>query len=159
MTYNTPLEGKVAAQNRVNQLAMDCYAKAIEPLKQFVGQKILKVDGSLLEKVKKALPELPVLQCNRIFYTCQHGYNLRIAIDESIYAMRRSGVGGTYYVEASAYLCNIRDGVLTELYPKPELRTDYTHEEILMARKDLETAKAAMSLAQSRLQGFGEYDN
>jgi len=38
-------------------------------------------------------------------------------------------------------------------------RTDYTVEEIVQARKEVADAKEVLSAAQSKLCGFGEYDN
>lgn len=157
--YPNALAAKIAAQNEANKAAIELYSKAVEPLKAFVGQKILKVDGTLLEKVKKVLPELVNTNEFRAYYTTGGGYSLRIAITVNKSSpSRRSDCQLAQYQESSAYLAGLRDGVLVKLYDAPQLRADFTEEEILMARKDLEYAKKAMSVAQSKLCGFGEYE-
>lgn len=157
--YTNALAAKVAAQNEANKAAIELYAKAVEPLKAFVGQKILKVDGTLLEKVRKALPELVNTNEFRAYYTDGHGYSLCIAITVNKSSpSRRGDCLISQHMGASAYLAELRNGVLVKLYNVPQLRTDFSDLEILLARKDLEYAKKAMSVAQGRLYSFGEYD-
>ena len=149
------LAAKVAAQNEANKIALDSYYKAIEPLKLFIGEKILKADLTLLEKVKKSLPELTNTNECRAYYNIGAGYSLRISVTvNKCFASRDCQIAE--YMEATAYLCDLRGSILIKLYEPPQLRFDFTEEEVLAARGDLRAAKQAESLARSRLHGFGE---
>jgi hypothetical protein len=149
------LAAKVAAQNEANKIALDSYYKAIEPLKLLIGEKILKVDLTLLEKVKKLLPELTNTNECRAYYNTGAGYSLRISVSvNKCFASRDCQIAE--YMEATAYLCDLRGSILIKLYEPPQLRLDFTENEILAARAELKVAKEKVSSLQSKLYGFGE---
>jgi len=161
MVHSTPLAAKVAAQNEANRIANAMYLPATEALKPFIGQKVCKVDGGLLEKVKKVLPEASAHEGNhgqRPYYSTGHGYSLTLQIRICEEAKRRNGEQGSYYSEAVLYVADLRDGVLIKLYDPNTRRTDYTEAEIIEARKAHEAAKTAVREAASKLVWFGEYD-
>lgn len=153
--YPNSLAAKVAAQNEANKIALDSYYKAIEPLKLLIGEKILKVDLTLLEKVKKSLPELTNTNECRAYYNTGAGYSLRIDITvNKCFASRDCQIAA--YMEATAWLCDLRGIILIKLYEPPQLRLDFTEGEILAARAELKVAKEKVSSLQSKLFGFGE---
>lgn len=53
------LVAKVKARNLVNKELRERVPFMIEALMPFIGKQVLKVDGTLLEKVRKVLPEIP----------------------------------------------------------------------------------------------------
>jgi hypothetical protein len=135
----TALAAKVSARNKVNKLANDSYPKIIEALKPFLGQKILKVNGTLMEKVAKVLPKI---DCYRAYYTCGAGYSLKVEITEFETSPDRFGDGSiAHYQETSLYLGDLTTGVLTKLYDAPNHRTDFTEEEIIQTREKIKEFK------------------
>ena len=173
--YPSKLAAKVAAQNEANETANSMYQKAVDAITPFLGKKICKDDGGLLEKVKAALPEVTGNQ-NEIngYYSTGHGYNLTINIRAYAASVStRPGFGQHSFTgEAVLYIAEIRDGALTKICEPYIRRTDYTETEIQdarrvfeearkvfeEARKVFEEARSALSNAQSNLHGFGEYD-
>lgn len=158
--YDNPLAAKVAARNEVNALANASFAPAIEALQPFVGQKVCKVDGSLLEKVKKALP--PAIHANdaevHTWYSTGHGYSLVLNVKTCTSARTNGNYQIAHYAETDLYLGHLQDGVLTGLYDAPSYRTDYSEEFVREARLEAERAKKAASEAESKIHYFGLYD-
>lgn len=58
-TREEKLKARVAAVNRANAYAAVLYAAMIEKFTPLMGQKILKVDGSLLAKHEIVFPPFP----------------------------------------------------------------------------------------------------
>lgn len=152
--HSTQLAAKVAAQNEANTLANERFEPIIKALAPFVGQKICKVDGSLLEKVKKALPVFPSDFNNSSFYSTGHGYSLRLDI-RTCHAVEPNGCA---YAESTVYLGSLDNGVLINYDKAPNLKTDFTEEYVQEARKEVEAAEKAMRNAEAKLYYFGRYD-
>lgn len=151
MNYQTAkLAAKVAATNRANKNALALYAAFAAAAKPFIGQKIFKADGELTAKFKAALPSFPFH-----FYRYTSNYSLVYIAKES---ENIEGGHGCIYAEASAYIGDMTNGVLVKLLDAPNLRTDFTVEEISKARKDVESAKRIVSNLEGKLCGFGLYD-
>ena len=53
------LAAKVRAVNRAHQIAREIYPRLLEAMRPFIGSKVYTVNGALLAKVEKALPDLP----------------------------------------------------------------------------------------------------
>ena len=154
------LEAKVRGTNRVNALRQELFAKIEPALKLFIGKKICKVSGSLLDKVVQALPVLPcdigkVQNGHRCFYTVEYG-TLRAHVE-----VLESYDGGQMvcYIKSSLYLGEIENGILTKTFPAPTGRTDYTVDEVRALRKEIETAEAKLRELQFKLGDFGTHDN
>ena len=159
--YDNALSAKIAARNEVNLLANQSFANAIEALKPFVGQKVCKVDGSLLEKVKKALP--PTMSANgseaHSWYSTGHGYSLVLNVKTCKSARTKGDYQIAHYAEAQVYLANLRNGVLESVYENaPTFRTDYTEDFVRAARLEVESADKAKREAESKIHYFGLYD-
>lgn len=163
--YDTALAAKVAARNEVNTLANSSFVDAIEALRPFVGQKVCKVDGTLLEKVKRALP--PAISANgseaHTWYQA-NSYSLVLnvktcACSKAPNATPQRDYQHAHYAETTLYLANLSgDGVLTSLYSYDARKTDYTEEFVRKARLEAEQARKAVSEAESKIHYFGMYD-
>ncbi len=144
------LKCKIIARNRVNQAILDIAPVMRGALAPFVGQKICKVDGSLLQKVRNALPEPPNTVSVFAYYTTGNGYTLRAGFRAS-----QSVPGeGTQYAEADAYLGDIQDGVLIKIYPSASYRTDYELAEVKSLQEQLKAAQRTVSTVQSQLSAI-----
>lgn len=151
MSYETQkLKAKVTAQNRANQNAAVLYEKYREAFASFVGQKILKVDNKLTKKVCDSLPKLPFFH-----YRYNSDYSVVYIVKES---EQVEGASSCVYAEASVYIGKMNNGVLTELYDKPEFKT-YTVEQIEQLRKTANHYKSLYDSTMSELSTFGMYTN
>jgi hypothetical protein len=150
----TTLEAKVEARNLVaaehNRL-LPLLAAAFAPL---VGQKILKADGSLMEKVivKVMAPVVPSAGIQ--IYKLSSNYSLAFVVKACVLCDK----GGCVYDEATVYVGELDGSTLKALIAPQPLPTGYTVAGVLEARKNLEAAKAAFSKAESAVWPFGSYD-
>lgn len=146
------LEAKVVAVNRCHSEAKKLFAQLREAFLPFVGQKIDKADGGLLEKVKKLLPEIP------------NTYSLSAYRSSSRYSLAWNVKSGetvdnrAIYHDVSIYIGDMSDGILTGLHDTINLRDDYTAEEVLNLRADYKAKKKIAEEAESKLFPFGEID-
>ena len=60
------------------------------------------------------------------------------------------------YQEVSVYIGELRDGVLTAVCPSPNLRHDYTVEEVEKKRKAVKAAQKTLDDARAKLYPFGD---
>ena len=152
--YNSALDAKVAARNQVNLLANACFPEAIRALEPFLGQKVCKVDGSLLEKVKRALPDL-----KDGWYSASR-YSLVLNLKVHACAKgKTSDYQSAHYADATVYLADLTSGILTRLYDTPDYKTDYSADFVRQAREEVRQAEALKSKAESKIHHFGMYDN
>jgi hypothetical protein len=156
------LEARVRAVNAANAEANAIYAPLAAALEPFVGQKILKVDGySFLQKVEKALPELPHRRGDAPYWSSMSHYRGRS--DYSLIWVCKAcenildDQGCTYY-ETSAYIGDLDHGVLKAIKPQHLYRTDYNAAEVIRLREEFKVAEKIYSEAKSALNPFGEYD-
>lgn len=153
------LAAKVAARNEVNAFANASFQTASDALKPFVNQKVCKVDGSLLEKVKRALPVLDGGHFPQTWYSTGHGYNLVLNVKTCVSAKgKTSDYQLAHYAESTVYLGHLDNGVLTGLYDAPRYQTDYTEDFVRAARLEVEQADKAKREAESKIHYFGMYD-
>jgi hypothetical protein len=163
MTHKTRLAAKVAARNEANTLALSLYTPAVEALKPFIGQKIIKAVGTLLEKVKAKLPPLPDGRGGFPlgWYSVGNGYSLTLHI--KCCHDTPSGHANcciAAYMEAVVYLGEITDGNLRRIYDPPKLRVDYSEDEVIHLRRDIREKREILRSAESLLGvgEFGEHD-
>jgi hypothetical protein len=148
------LKAKVAAVNRCHAEAMKLFPQMVAIFAPLVGQKLDKVDGGLLEKIKKLLPEFPNTHKLQIF---------RGSSSYSLYWTVKTCemIGSTHtccYHEIGVYIGNMNNGVLTSLHDSFSARSDYTVDEVAALRVDYKAKKKAADEAHSALSHFGEYD-
>jgi hypothetical protein len=153
------LTNKVRAKNLANA-TRNWHLKSLAKLAQeFAGQKILLAGSTnFTAKFSKAIKALE-LPCGkdgvRAWISTSAGYSICFQTSVSV-----TDGGHTCYQESYVFFGYLSNGVLTPDHNNAqEWRVDFTVDEILKAREDVNTARAAMQAAESRLQGFGEGDN
>ena len=145
---------KVAAVNRAHEYANELYKKLVAVFEPLVNHKVVKADGSLMEKVKKQLPELPY---ERVGVQVVHQPSASLLTWEVTASTLVEG-GGTEYHSVHVYVGNLRDGYLTmETRPPYEFPTGYTVEKVEAARKRFREARDAFDAAKNDLSPFKEY--
>lgn len=151
-TNDKVLAARVKGVNRAHDYANKLYARLVPTFKPMVGTKIFKVDGTLLQKIKEQLPELPCTPGLHV-HKNSSDYSLSFSVRTS------EDVNGlAYYHSVSVYIGDVRNGVLEKIANPHEFRTDFTVEEIAEKRTKYNLAKQAYDNAKSALFPFGEYD-
>jgi hypothetical protein len=145
------LAARVKAVNTANAKAGEVYDQLAAIFAPYVGCKIEKADGGLLAKVAKALPEF----VGNGLHVYKYASNFSL-----VWMVKTCEVcdGTACYHEAGVYVGEMRDGVLLKLCNRPELRSDYTVEEVVANREAYEAAKKIADDVQGKLHPFGEYD-
>jgi hypothetical protein len=144
---------KVAVVNRANREALALYDRLVPILAPLLGKKVAKIDGGLLETVKKMLPADadydPALTVYR-----------RAALDDlqwGVRAMELGSMRGVESYELNVVVGHLRNhGILSAIAFRPDLRCDYTVEEIREKRAAAKAAKRAYEAAKSECWPFGE---
>jgi hypothetical protein len=151
ITHIDKLSAEVAARNEVNEISNRVYPEVIKALEPFVGKKVCKVDGTLLEKVKNALPKFERHNVTFIYGT-GHGYSVSMQISTS----RSYHPTGVVYQDNTVYFGNLNNGVLTDITPwHKDLRTDFTADEVRIVRKEIRELEDRVSQAKSKIHYFG----
>lgn len=155
-THANALAAKVAAVNAANEAANELRPVLLATFAPFMGQKILKTDGTLLEKVRKIVPELPGTVALSVY---RHSTSYSLVY----YVKTCHGYGehSCVYHEAAVYVGELDGATLKPLppvNPQPNFRTDYTEAEIFDLRQKCKAAKEAARAAESALFPFGEFD-
>ena len=158
---NNRLTLKVKAVNFANQYAKVLFYQLSPYFSQFVGQKIEKVDGTLLKKIADNLPNINQadgrpdgLHVSFMTYRNNSRYTLSYVAKVCV-----SGSDGCAYHEATAYIGNLEDGVLKDCkFGEPSYRTDWTPEEVTHGRGLVEKARRELSEAESAIREFGQYN-
>jgi hypothetical protein len=158
--YNTHLEAKVAARNSVNRYAFTFCHAAFAALEPFVGQKILNQGNVKSAKLVAALPKFSNTPDLSVYFeSTRWGISMNVNVCVS-FPNARGEYCSACYAEQSVYLGDVEKFVLTKLSALPTgLRFDYTVEEIVQARKELNAARDAMRHAEHKVCHFGEHDN
>ncbi len=161
MTHPNALSARVANANAANARANQLYPQLVEVFSPYVGAKILKIDGSLLQKIQKQISELGMDDPGRNInvYHDRQRYGLSFVV--KIHNDYESGSGDyqlACYHESSVYVGNLDGGVLTEIREHTPYRTDYTVADILAKREAFRKAQTAADNARSALYPFGEND-
>lgn len=152
--YRKRLEAKVAATNAAHKYAVELYPTLAAIFAPYVNQKILKADGTLLAKIASQLPDEPKTPRLHVYHSSGNGYSLVW----NVRTTAQDGPDSSTYAEIGLYIGNLTNGVLASLYPAPELRCDYTADEVAAKREAYKAAKRAADALQSALHPFGESD-
>ena len=148
------LEARVKGVNAANAFANELYPRLVSVFGSFIGEKITKVDGDLMQKVVKGIESLAFPNTVKIsVYRYRSDYSI-------VYVVKTCEQvdGIAYYHESSVYVGEMSNGVLTKLCNPPALKTDYNADVVAGLRVKHEAAKKAASEAESALFPFGEYD-
>jgi hypothetical protein len=150
------LAARVRAVNKANAYARDTlYPALVEIFRPLCGTAILKADGSLRASVARSLPDFP----NRseiMVYRDSSDYSLRWTVKTC--EMIRDEQACLYH-ETTVYLGSLDGNTLKpDLYGPPDLRSDYTPEEVIDSREKYLDAKRVADAARDALYPFGESD-
>lgn len=154
----TPLETKVAARNKVNAIALAYTAKCRLALAPLVGQQIILASGQNSAKFRKIHDSLVLPDACQI--STGRGYSVT-----ANFKVCKTTEAGTFYAEATLYLYDIENGVMTanDAYlnhiDSDHYRTNFSAKEIVLAREDVTAARKFLQAAEGALYGFGEHDN
>lgn len=160
----TLLEANIFAQNLANAYANAFYKEVTENVfPAFLGKKITCADNSLTKAFCAKLPEKLDSQSTlqRWHESSEYSLCFHFRARCGFQRLRDHGTDYNMGVSREAYrsLGKISNGILTEIYSGCEgLRTDFSAQEILEARKAIEIAEKAFCDAESALCGFGKYD-
>lgn len=144
------LKAYIVATNKANQYANELYEQLAPIFTPLVGLKIEKVNGSLLEKYKTLLPQFPNTPSFRIFRHFSE-YNLAWNVE-----VMEKGNNSWETATDILYLADIKNHVLTRLYEHPQLRTNYTYEEIQHKQEIYKQLKKDLQQAKQDLYPFPE---
>lgn len=158
MTQNAALEAKVRGVNRANKMANEIYHKLVNVFGKFVGEKIEKNDGTLLKKVQIKVDSLNLPKSNNESvwqWRCRHGSG------DLVYCIKtcERKFGRAYYHETRMYVGGMKNGVLVNIQPPPEFKTDYTVKEVQSLRAKYEAAKKIADEAENKLFPFGKWNS
>ncbi len=152
----SPLEAKVQAVNASREYGNKLFPILSAIFAPFVGQKIFKIDGSLLKKHHEAVETLNLPYDHKLQ---AHRHSSDYSLAWTITARTTDEKGHSQSNTITIYIGDISNGVLTKMCTEPKYRTDRTVEEVLEIREKLKIAKRAVSEAEGELYPFGEYDN
>jgi hypothetical protein len=150
---NRRLEAKVKAVNRANKLGLEVYQLLAPVFVDLVGTKILKADGSLLQKIENRLPTLTNDRRTRVSRSPSRyvlAWNVQTNEPESEFTV-------TYH-EVTVYVGDVDGDALKAIRDYTPSRTDWTVAEVLEGRRKIKEAKEALSVAEASVYPFGEYD-
>lgn len=149
----TVLEVRVEGVNLANAEANRLRPLLVEAMRPFVGQKVIRQAGGLMDKVSKIVEPLLKTDDRRL-----HIY--RSSSSLMWYVKTCVNINGiAYYHESPVYVGDLRGGILEKVIDDYEpMRTDFSAAEITEAREAYKLAKEAADKAQSKLFPFGEYD-
>lgn len=129
------LEIKIDLVNKIHSLCNEYKPALIDAMRPFVGQKIVKIDGTLTSKARAAL--------DAVF--ASRPADCSVYYDASLYSLwvnfksHQNGKRCTIYYDASVCIGLVRDQALSELRTEPcGYRTDFTAEMVLESRKRIE---------------------
>lgn len=156
------LAAKVAAVNQANAAANSLYPQLRAVFEPLVGQTVIKVDGSLTQKVKNLLPALPNTTALNVYYSPNSSslvWHVKACVNIRPSQVQWLNCHTCVYYEISICVGFVRGQILTNLVDWKDHRTNYTVEEVAQNIKAIDEAKNALNEARSRLCPFDETDD
>lgn len=144
---------KIKAVNAANAEAMRLYPILAQILRPFVNQKIVKIDGSFLEKIRKLLPEIPHTSFLSV-YKIQSDYSIAFGI-RAWASIENHPMASSYY-ETTVYIGKIEGQTLIGICEPPEARPDWELENVLDLCKQADNARAVVREIESKLGPFND---
>ncbi len=142
----------VKAVNKANQNANDVQPVLALFFEKYVGQTVLKADGTFLKKIADNLPKFLTNSDLRI---CRG--QSRYSVSWSVIASENDPESHSISHEVNVYVGELNDGVLTKVLPPHEKRrTDYKAEEVLAERQRIKDLQKVVDDAKSALFPFAD---
>lgn len=152
MGFKHELPLMVQTVNMANKAANELYPPLADYFKQFVGMPILKVDGTLLKRVKDGMPAIVNDYPKLSIYPHYSDYSLAWTVYARIYDDNRSAQH-----EITVYVGTLKGSMLDSIDKPQERREDYKLEEIVALLDAAEIAKKAYDAAKSALYPFDQF--
>ncbi len=149
--YERKLNAKVKAVNRAHSRANVVALELHEFFKPYVGQEVLKVDGTFFAKIK--VPQYENTNSTMI-YRSANQYTLNWVVKTS----EQDSENTCMYYEVGVYVAELDRKFLVKLLEPQTLRCDYTLEEITEKRNIHKELRRQADAAKSALWPFGEND-
>lgn len=151
------IAAKVAAVNNAHSYAKELYNTLSPIFRHYIGEKVIKNDGTLLAKIQKLIPDLPLTTNLSVWQRVSY-YNIVwvIVSAETYQNQNQNNNEIALRYETIAVIGSLQDGILMDICDSPQLRDDYTVAEIedkLEARRIAETAHRQ---AESALEMFND---
>jgi hypothetical protein len=170
--WDERLNARVRAHNRVNKRALELHGELVEIFRPFIGKKVLTNSGF----VAKLRPQIDAIR-DREGSSHEGGFQLyynggRYSLVFTLKAWepyKGEQYGGSY-AEASIYVGEFgnqtsqnpeglpQDHLASVRETPPDLRTDYSADEVRALRKAEREASEKAREAESALSPFGRYD-
>lgn len=163
------LQARVIARNRAGEVANQLYPKLIDIFKEYIGKKVVKANGGLLQKICNKLPDFPrelVRNPTTVVFTetywREYSRN-EILFKVNVSSVNVSAVNVLAYdnsskvcnEEVSIYICGLFDGFITHWGGPPNFRTDYNLDEVKSLREEWRVAKQKADDAEKACWPFG----
>jgi len=160
-TRQEKLIAKIGAVNRANAEATRLHQIFHDIFAPFVGQKILKADGTLLAKVAALVPEFAFGNTLQVRTLQPHVYrdSSNYSLIYTVKACETMPPHSCAYHDTAMYIGVFAGAMLEKLSPVQTYRSDYVVEEIEGKRQAYESAKRVAEELRSALYPFGEHDN
>lgn len=156
---NNKLQAKVKARNRLNTEIRARVPQMVAILRQFVNQKVQRADESLTRHVYNALPANPASASFNFRY---EGGRCGIHVVFQVCESMGTGKYGCIYDSETVCLANVDpvSKTVTDVieHSNKYYRADFTVDEILKVRSELEAAKKVVSDLNQKLYPFNEND-
>lgn len=158
--YPTALEARVAARNARNRFICECMPLILTVLGAYIGKKVRTQTG-LSAKLEKALCDV-FPNTRGLFFRTSHISITAHFRAEAQYDNGRGFGPCTTYSDETVYIGEYgNDGVLEKVgtHNPVAYRTNFSADEITLARNAMPAAREVLYAAERRLCGFGEHDN
>jgi len=146
------LIARVKAVNAAHQYAIELYPRLVDFFRPFVGQKIITQNTDFLHKIRSTIPELSCTPRLNVFKN-----RIYQSLSWTVRTSEQAGEIAVYH-EVSVYVGKVDAAVLTGFHNAPVLRTDFTVDEIVAKRKELQAAISKVDQIRGKLFPFGEND-
>ena len=150
--YDQLKQNKVTAQNECNAHLNEIVPLLRKWMEPFLGQQVIKANGGYMKKFIDCKPSFSMAGSAREFrwWTTATGYSIRVNGSQCV-----TDSNGTVYAESSVYLSDLRDGVLTKMYPiESPLKTDYDVAEIKVLLEKIDAKKKEIDILRAALGDF-----
>lgn len=150
------LETRVRMVNNTHKYGNDLYYILIKAFKPFIGKKIIKKAGGLIQKAQQIINSInsPYNGPTQVYKNPNNNYSLSFIVKTCETLNER-----TFYYEICIYIGNVENEILKDMdYPFPDLKVNYKAESVIEDRRICKELQEKADNAKSALFPFGMYD-
>ena len=149
------LEAQVEAVQSANKYANEIHAKLVEIFRDFVGKKITKKNGDLLESVSKLVPVFRQDK-NLNVYRQTSSYGLTWVVKTCVFYEEEYET--CVYHETVVCVGNLHDQVLSNVYDEPDRMARKTDYDVSFIRSERERYKILQDQADEVKSNLYPFD-